>query len=353
MNDQLTHLMEELKIPFLHPACPEDWKDWYHYILYDPVSRIRFLYNLCFTGRPESGYVTETCFLTLPRGYLYSRVSDATKMETFGFALNLHWGSGDLQADPLYYRTDGIRFSIKENRTFLSIHHPQSAISVNLYGEPAATPVYVPELAPYGNGFIGWGVIPGFNMEGNIGISGKNIRITDRWYCYHDRNFGRFNWGHIGWVWFVMNAKDQQGQPWTYVLHRSNDNMDTNFRSPILFAYYKGKLKKIFLGNAVNIKLIWQQQDEVPPVLPGAMASLFSGRSVRMPSQLIIRATDERDYVYLKMDVETHTELIVPDNEKKEYTFIKELSGTAAGTQFFGNTKSICRNGFFYGEHVH
>lgn len=353
MHEQVTYLMEEFKIPFKSPYCPEDWKDWYHYILYDPSTNIRLLYNLCFTGRPGSGYVTDTCFLTVPRGFLEYNVWDPVKMETFGFARNISWEADDLQIHPMHYRTNEISFSIKGAKTFLAVNNDQKGLSFSLSGESIATPVYLPELAPYGNGFIGWGVIPGFAMKGVIQNGDKKIEVNSKWYCYHDRNFGRFNWGNIGWVWFVLNASDERNNQWTYVLHRSNDNRYKGFGAPILFVYHKNKLKKVFIGDGVKIDFKWAMADTQPPVLPGAMASVFSDRSLSMPKQLIIRATDEKDFVYLKMNVDTHTEMIVPDNEHKQYTFLKELSGKASTTQFFGNKKSVCKKGFFYAEHVH
>ncbi|MBK7937782.1 MAG: hypothetical protein IPJ82_12115 [Lewinellaceae bacterium] len=353
VDRQILYLLEEFKIPIVDPHCPEDWKDWYHYILYDPVSNIRLLYNLCFNGRPGTGYVTDTFFLTVPKGFVRHRLSDLSEMETYGFARNMDWNKENLVVQPLRFETDDILFSICDDNTRLSVANPQSHTSFNLQGQPFATPIYVPELAPYGNGFIGWGVVPGFKMRGKIRLGLRLIEVDESWFCYHDRNFGRFNWGNIGWSWFVLNAKDKEGRVWTYVFHRGNDNAFNKIGSPILFVYCEHKMKKVFLGEGVDIQFVWSKKEEMPPVLPGAMASVFGDRSILAPVSVSVKAADETDYVALKMIVQTHTEMIVPDSEKKQYTFIKELSGHANAIQFFDQRKSACKNGFFYAEHVH
>ena len=353
INDQQIFLMEEFKIPFLDPFCPGDWKDWYHYILYNPVTKARLLYNLCFNGKPGSGYVADTLFLTLPKGFVQHHVSDAALMETYGFARNIKWEENDLMTDPLKYYKDEIAFSVYDKLTCINVSNISSGIAINISGKPVATPVYLPELAPYGNGFMGWGVIPGFQMEGDILIGNKKIIVDKNWYCYHDRNFGRFNWGNIGWTWFVLNAIDGKGKEWTYILHRSNNKDYSKKGAPLLFVYRENKLKKIFLGATIDIQLRWEKTDNIPPILPGAMASVFSDRSIFMPKQIIVIARDEKDNVFIKMDINTQSELIVSDNETKQYTFLKELSGQASSKHLFNNIKTICREGFFYAELVH
>lgn len=351
-NNQIIYLLEEFKIPYQNEFCPEDWKDWYHYILYNSETQIRFLYNLCFNGKPGTGYITETVLITLPKFFMYSNVSDCLLRETYGYARNIPWKESELKIQPLQFSSEGIFFNISNNNLFIRTSNLQSGISVALKGKPIATPVFVPELSPYGNGFIGWGVIPGYEMTGKIIIGKKVIPVDSEWYGYHDRNFGRFYWGNIGWIWFVLNAKERNNN-WTYVLHRSNDNTYSKIGSPLLFIFCNNRLRKIFLGNTVNIEIKWQQSNHVPPVLPGNMASIFSDRSLLLPQQLLVKASDEKDYVFLKMNVQTSTELIVPDSEKKQYTFLKELSGSAETIQYLKSKKSNCKKGFFYAEHVH
>ena len=143
MYEQVAYLMDEFKIPYTNPYCPEDWKDWYHYILYDPVTQIRFLYNLSFTGRPEVGYVTDTCFLTLPKGYFQNQLSDNSVMETYGFARNVSWNYNDLQVNPMLYWIEDIKFSIQENITSISVNNKHTGLSFDLSGHHIETSIYI------------------------------------------------------------------------------------------------------------------------------------------------------------------------------------------------------------------
>jgi hypothetical protein len=354
INEEVIYLLEEFKIPYLNEFCPDDWKDWYHYILHDPETGILFLYNLCFIGKPETGYITESVFLTLPPTFNIKELASTPKLETYGYARNRKWKKGDLVTSPINFHSDDIFFSITSpgNVTF-TVSNLQAGISFQLTGTPIANPVYVPELAPFGNGFIGWGVIPGYLMEGKIIINNNLITVNSGWYCYHDRNFGRFYWGEIGWTWFVFNAVDNHSKSWTYVLHRNNNTDHTKFGSPVLFVYHKNTLNKIFFGTTIRINIIWDKDDKLIPVLPGALASVFNNRRVSSPKKIILNASDGKDKVNIIMSINTFTELIVPDNMKKQYTFIKELSGSAKSNQFLKGKRTFCNEGFFYAELVH
>ncbi|MCB0725166.1 MAG: hypothetical protein KDC73_10735 [Ignavibacteriae bacterium] len=353
VENQILYLLEEFKIPFKDPYCPNDWKDWYHYILYDPKTKVRFLYNICFNGKPETGYITDTFFLTVPKGFIHGNISNPNIMETYGFARNTKWDKLDLNLFPFQYICKNINFAIHHNVSKLDVSNKQSEIEFKLVGKTNSDPIYIPELAPFGKGFMGWGVIPDYKMAGIIGIGNKRISVTDQWYGYHDRNFGRFNWGNIGWTWFVINTTDAKGASWTFVLHRSNNNDFSRIGSPILFIYNNKTLNKVFLGATIDIQIKWSTSTELHPILPGAMASVFSDRTIKTPYQLIVRAKDEVDNILIVMDTETQTELIVPDNQTKNFTFLKELSGHALIKQNLRKKAELFENAFFYAEYVH
>lgn len=346
-------LMEEFKIPYRDPFCPEDWKDWYHYILYDPKSHVRILYNVCFNGRPGTGFVADTLFVTTPKGFIDQPVVDFSEETTYGFSRNQQWKEGDLETTPFNYQGEEISFRISDSNVMgMHVTNKDQGFEFYLSGKSVSSPVYVPELAPYGRGFMGWGVMAGYQISGQIRVQNRLMTITEDWYCYHDRNFGRFNWGNIGWTWFVANAWDGDTK-WAYVLHRSNDSNFSDFGSPILFLYCNDKLVKIFFGETIDIQIDWTDLPENPPILPGSMASVFNDRAVRMPTKITVDAYDERHLTKISMDVSTRTEMIIPSSMKKEYTFLKELSGDVVVEQNVGEEYSQTTSGFFYAEVVH
>lgn len=353
INAEIAHLMEEFKIPYTHPHCPEDWKDWYHYVLFDPVSKVRILYNICFNGKPGVGYVTDTLFVTAPRGFIDSAFADPATEETFGFSRNIQWQAGELEAVPFYYSGKDISFRLLDSMLHLEVVHKDLSTSFCFTGKPDSSPVYIPELSPYGKGFIGWGVMADYQMAGWLEVNNRRIDIRNNWYCYHDRNFGRFNWGNIGWTWFVVSAIDKQKNRWSYVMHQSNNHDYSTEGSPIIFIYRDKMLVKVFTGETVSKKITWSSTHRKTPILPGAMASVFCDRTIAQPEKITVWMQDERDSVRIEMMVNTHTELIVPDSEKKEFTFLKELSGDIHVEQFLLNEKGSSKEGFFYAELVH
>ena len=352
-NSQVNTLLEEFKIPFDDPHCPTDWKDWYHYILYDPNTGIRILYNICFNGRPELGFITDVFFITVPKNFLHNNMSDPSDEETYGFSRCVGWEKGDLSVKPMNFQTRDISFKILGSQSIMTIENKDLNISFSLLGRAKSTPIYLPECYPYGKGFVGWGVAANYKMGGNIEIGNRLITITDAWYSYHDRNFGRFNWGDIGWTWFVVSMIDQSGHSWVYVLHQSNNPDHTKVGSPILYIYKQNRLIKIFLDQTIYVQVDWSDYTETPVILPGSMASVFSDRNVLSPKRLSVTAKDERHSVRLSLKVSTHTELIVPDSEERKFTYLKELSGTIEVEQSIYEQEVQSDNGFFYAEIVH
>jgi hypothetical protein len=354
VEKEIASLVEEFKIPYKDPHCPEDWKDWYHYILYDPKTNIRVLFNLCFNGKPSTGYITDTFFITVPKGYVDNELVGLDKEESFGYARNHKWLPDTLENTPLNFENKSLTFKISSNNVLhLNVKHEDLRIQLNFLGCPNCNPIYVPELAPYGKGFIGWGVIPSYTMSGELWIQNRRINITEDWYGYHDRNFGRFNWGNIGWTWFVARVLDNEGNIWTYVFHQSNNSNYTRVGAPILFIHKNSLLQKVFIGDTAKVKTTWTKTHNKPKILPGSMASAFADRSVKTPEKITLFAKDEMHSVFLEMHVTSFAELIVPDSESKEFTFMKEMSGNILLEQQMFNEETNSKKGFYYGELVH
>jgi hypothetical protein len=352
MNPTL-YLLEELKIPMEDPYSPEDWKDWYHYVMFDPVTQSRLLFNICLSGRPNRGNITTTAFLTVPEQLPYQPIASLDRFYTYGFSDTIEWDM-QVKRHPLCINTGNFYLRIDNNKAEIDVDHNKSGIRISINGVSVATPLYIPELAPFGKGFIGWGLIPGVDINGTISIGSKTISVTPDWHCYHDHNYGRFNWGDdVGWTWFVASLKNSKGIKTTYVFHRSNNKAFTEVGVPFLFIYENNQLKKIFLGDSVDLKWDWSASPHMPPVLPGAMASLFSDRNILMPQRISIKAADDKDYMYLEMIVQNAAEMILPDYRIKQYTFLKEMTGYANSISLLNGKKTTLKDGFFYAEYVH
>ena len=354
IEQNISSLIQEFKIPYKNPFCPIDWKDWFHYILYHPATGIRILYNLCFSGIPNVGYISDTFIITGPSGFIKHENGVSSLEESFGYSRNLLWNDGDVVTPFLKCIKSEVTININaQNSLYLRANNPDAHISFYFYGRIGCTPMYVPELKQYGKGFMGWGIIPSYRMQGEIFINHQYINVDKNWYAYHDRNFGRFNWGNIGWTWFVGRISISENERWTYILHQNNRNDLTQIGDPMLIIHKNDRLQKIFLGETIKIDIEWSLDINRPVILPGSMASIFNDRFIRKPSKIYIKAKDIEQEIYLELTTTSFFELIVPDIESKAFTFLKELSGSLVVCNQNGRKDSACKNGFFYAELVH
>lgn len=348
--EQIIYYLEELKIPIDSEFSPEDWKDWYHYVLIDPDERIKLLFNISFSGRHKLGEITVTVQMTVKDDL------NPSLHRNYGFMEIIAWEKKPSRRLPLELSIPGLlEMELTSKYVNAVVKHSNQNFELKFKGEPRATPILIPELFPYGSGFIGWGFIPGLQVSGQIRFGEHVYTISDDWFCYHDHNFGRFRWGddNVGWVWWVASMQTTDGKTATFVFHRGNNKDFSKLDSPYLFVYYNDELVKAFLGQSINIHFTWTEKPERLPILPGSMATVFSHRKVLVPKQIHITAKDDVHDVELIMDIEGITEIILPDYQEKQYTFIKEMNGTAKAACNINHQTIDCAKGSFYAEYVH
>jgi hypothetical protein len=218
--------------------------------------------------------------------------------------------------------------------------------------KPLPPPLLVTENSPFGSGFIGWGLVPGLQVTGELSVCGQSFIISPDWYCYHDRNFGRFCWGEdIGWEWFVAHATCDDGTPITLVLDQRSNKDHSELGFPYIFIYIGNELRKVFLGATLQINWDWSESSTIPPRLPGIMALLFGDRTLHTPITLQVTAADEQDQLVINLNFESIVELIVPDNQQRQYTFIEEVTGSAVVNLKLGE-ENLNAKGLVYAEYV-
>ena len=253
---------------------------------------------------------------------------------------------------PLRLSGKNIVLEIDGKYSLLEVQDERIQLAIRFLGEAKATPLLVTEDSPFGSGFIGWGLVPGLQVAGHLSVSGLNFVVDHNWFSYHDRNFGRFRWGEdIGWEWFVAFATCDDGRQITIALDQRT-NKDHSLKGlPYVFVYINHQLTKIFIGSSLHIH--WELSDALvrPVRLPGIMASLFSDRTIRVPQALQVQAADPEGRLLINVKFETIAELIVPDNQERQYTFIEEVTGTVE-VRFFHQEEVLHAKGILYGEYV-
>lgn len=352
MNEHKLALIEQLRIPTEDRSAPSDWKDWYHFIAIDLKSGVRVLLNVALSGRPAGGELQVSFIVTVPRDRLTVERPLSTPVVTFGTAYPQRWEVGMASREPLRLQGRGVSVEIEGKQLRVAARDERVGIAIAFDAEAMATPLLVTEDSPFGSGFIGWGLVPGLRVAGELSVAGEQFALDRDWFCYHDRNFGRFRWGEdIGWEWFVAFVACTDGRTLTLVLDRRTNKDHSQWGLSYIFIYLGNELRKIFLGPTLAIDWEWSATAVLPMRLPGSMASVFAHRSLPMPERLKIEAADERDRLSVSAHFESAMELVVPDNRSPQYSFIEEVSGTVE-VNFWLDGERLQGRGLIYAEYV-
>jgi hypothetical protein len=352
IDEQLLDRIEALRIPLDDPTLALSWKDWYHFLLWDKEGKIRILVNLTLAGRPGQGEIQVSFLVNIASDRLPVEYQVDTPMLTFGTAFSLEWQPDMVRRYPLRLSGNNVLLEINGKYSRVEVQDERMQLAIRFQGEAQATPLLVTEDSPFGSGFIGWGLVPGLQVMGELSVGGRNFDIDRSWFSYHDRNFGRFRWGEdIGWEWFVAFATCDDGRQITLALDQRT-NKDHSLKGlPYVFVYIDHELTKTFIGSSLYIHWQWSDSSLRPVRLPGIMASLFSDRAIRVPQALEVEAADPEGRLLINVKFETIAELIVPDNQERQYTFIEEVTGTVEVSLFLQG-KTFHAKGILYGEYV-
>lgn len=344
VTESLLDRVEALRIPAGAPAAPADWKDWYHFVLFDPATRVRALANVSLSGNLTEGEIQVTVLVTRD-------AADGTAV-THGFARSRPWQPGQVTAVPLAIESEGLRLAFDGARFVLALDDPDAGIALDLLAVPDGPPLLVTESSSFGSGFIGWGLVPSLAVTGTLSVCGE-IRTVDRsWYCYQDHNFGRFRWGEdFGWAWLVAHARTEDGRAITVVLDVRTDRAHSSHGLPYLFIHVDGRLGKVFLGPALTIAWTFSPRARLPERLPGTLASLWGDRTVRTPVALSVRARDERDACSLEIAIDAYTEILVPDTLLDRASRIGECAGTTT-VRYVHEDRVLEAAGLAYAEYT-
>lgn len=352
MDERILASVEQLRIPTDDQSSSLDWKDWYHFILMEPNRGVRVLVNWTLSGRPDRGEMQLSLIATLPRECLSAELSPETPLATFGTAYPQRWEVGMVNREPLRLRGRGVSLEIDGKQLRVAVQDQRAGLAIAFEAESEATPLLVTEDSTFGSGFIGWGLVPGLRVAGELSVGEESFGIDRNWFCYHDHNFGRFRWGEdIGWEWFVAFVTCTNGRTLTLVLDRRTNKNHSQWGLSYVFVYLGNQLRKIFLSPTLEIGWGWSATAVLPLRLPGIMASVFAHRSLPMPDSLRVEAVDERDRLSLSVRFDSAMELVVPDKRSCQYSFIEEVSGNVE-VSFLLNGERLSGRGLIYAEYV-
>jgi len=194
-------------------------------------------------------------------------------------------------------------------------------IQARVHGSEAVPHLGVPGPMPFGSGWIGWSVAPRLRLSGALSLAGHAVDLG-RASGYHDRNWGRWHWGDdAGWEWGAFLAPEPSP---ALVYSRATDR---GHRHGVRTLGVHGSSRKLFRGDCVSVRTEGVL-DEPLVRIPGAMASLHSGRSrPQLPRRVLILAEDGRNHLRIAFSVRAAAQIIAGDPMLRGYSFLHELVG--------------------------
>jgi hypothetical protein len=336
--------VEALRIPVEQPGTPDDWKDWYHFVLLDLDHGARAIANVAVVGNSGCGEIQTTVIAHVPGG-------DGGRPRGYGAATSREWRPGMVRADPLAIRADGVALEYRHRRFDLRLDDG-AGIGLVLEARARAAPLFISEGAPFGSGFFGWGLVPGLAVTGELTLCDQRFALGERWFCYQDHNFGRFRWGEdFGWEWLTAHGRSSRDEAVTLVVDRRTNRNHGAGTLPYLYVYVDDALAKVFVAPALRVRWLWADGTRLPLRLPGAMASIRAGLSTIEPLRVEIVAVDERDRLDASVAIDGFVEIVAPDNRSAGCTGIGESTGSAS-VSFLHRGRAYEAHGWAYGEYT-
>jgi hypothetical protein len=282
-----------------------------------------------------------------------SKEADENTASTYGYCQILPWNKEAVNKNPLQVQLPDMFFSQRHRKASVVVNRQPAQIFFQMEATPLATPLVIPNTDYSADEFIGWGLLPGMDIAGKFCFGEREISLDKNWYCYHDHNYGRFRWGgSVGWLWWVVNVPAESNLAnLTYVFHQGNPNAAEK-GMPYLFVYENYHLIKVFSGTSLTVDIKWHEQEIHPIRLPGFLTPLFADRPTATLECIEVSGGDDADEIDLRMTVLSNVEIILPDNKKRQYTFLKETNGkTEVYHRINGNTIQSTK-GQFYAEYA-
>ncbi len=170
--------------------------------------------------------------------------------------------------------------------------------------------------------------------------------------CYHDRNWGKFDWGDdFSWEWgFTLES----GQ-YSFVFSRVSDSSRHRALSQGILVWKSGQLIRAFRGEELSVQRIGVLSGTSSHSLPAVLRFLTrgsSGASQDLPQRLLIRASADGDVLELQCELEELVQILVPAARAARAVTINEVlgriraQGRLAGEQVeaesYGNFEFLC-----------
>lgn len=307
-------MRDHLRRPAPDDASRESAKEWLHVNLFDHASGVVGLVNVSLHGDPDAdaSRAVGVALLHVP-GH--------------GWAGNVEVGGArSADADVLALASGGVAVAVDLGRppgghVAARAQLPADGLDLSLEGVLAGEPLGPAWVVPFGSGHLGWVAYPRLTLDGTAAVAGRAWTFAGAG-GYADHNWGRWWWGDdAGWDWGCWDAPDGP----VVVLSRTTDRDHTQAGDLLLTVEDAGR-QVHFVGDQVVLGTSGRRTPSRR--LPGAMAALHADRAAaRLPSRVVVHASNGFDGLDLEFDVENVAQLVLAEPARPGFGFLHELVG--------------------------
>jgi hypothetical protein len=306
-----------LRAPLLATAKPDGFKEWYHFVVHRPGSRI--LINFSLTSEVSHAGSSR---LT-PRVIVIAHDQRWTgAIERFDESdLDVSAGLGVLTVG-------GNQMTVQPDGYRVVIDLPGQDIRAELDLTSVSRPFAV-NNQPVGDGRVSWLFVPRLRADGWLRIGRQEIRFEGN-VAYHDHNWGRFRWGDdFGWTWGTILPSGPE-MPWSLVFQQMTDRRRLRCLYQALWVWRYDEPAAIFPPAAVQTRFLGMLGGAADCTLPPPMRLILDGEASDIPERMEVAATWAGDVVHAEFRPQSYARLAQPSEVRLDRSVVLcETNGTA------------------------
>jgi hypothetical protein len=191
-----------------------------------------------------------------------------------------------------------------------------------------------------------WFLVPSLRATGFVEVAGRWFELRDA-PSYHDRNWGTFRWGRSTcWIWGYGKGQSG-GDDYCLTFDRLTDSGRLYDRMRSVILWRNGQQHRVFHCDEVTLVERGQFRVAKPFRLPRVASLLRPDELAEVPTEAVIEARQDNDFVRLVFRAADLFQILVPNDDDLEFTVINEVSGQLSveglvrGQSFSFETRTI------------
>jgi hypothetical protein len=306
-----------LRAPLLATAKPDGFKEWYHFVVHRPGSRI--LINFSLTSEVSHAGSSRLAPRVIVIAHDERWIGAIERFDESDLDVSAELGVLTVGGNQMTVRPNGYRVVID-----LPGHDIRGEFDLTSVSRPFAV-----NNQPVGDGRVSWLFVPRLRADGWLRIGRQEISYEGD-VAYHDHNWGRFRWGDdFGWTWGTILPSGPE-MPWSLVFQQMTDRRRLRCLYQALWVWRYDEPGAIFPPAAVHTRFRGLLGRAADCTLPPPMRLILDGVASDIPERMEIAGTWAGDAVRAEFRPQSYARLAQPSEVSLDRSVVLcETNGTA------------------------